>query len=196
MKLILATNNQNKLREFREVLEPLGYEVLSQSEAGVSADPEENGKTFRENAYIKAKAVYDLCGEPVIADDSGLEVDALNGEPGVYSARYAEPGHRIEKLLKNLEGVPDEKRTARFRCCICYLDKEGDAFFAEGTCEGKIGYEKRGSNGFGYDPVFMVGDKSMAEMTADEKNAISHRGNAIRALAELLAKNNDNTLLE
>ncbi len=188
MKLILATNNQNKLREFREVLEPLGYEVLSQSEAGVSADPEENGKTFRENAYIKAKAVYDLCGEPVIADDSGLEVDALNGEPGVYSARYAEPGHRIEKLLKNLEGVPDEKRTARFRCCICYLDKEGDAFLAEGTCEGKIGYEKRGSNGFGYDPVFMVGDKSMAEMTADEKNAISHRGNAIRALAELLAK--------
>ncbi|MCR5807232.1 MAG: RdgB/HAM1 family non-canonical purine NTP pyrophosphatase [Oscillospiraceae bacterium] len=186
MKLILATNNQNKLREFREVLSPYGFEVISQSEAGIDIEVEETGTTFEENAYLKAKAVYDIAKLPVIADDSGLQVDYLGGAPGVYSARYAEPGHRCERILRELEGVPDEKRTARFNCTIVYLDENGDKFVAVGTCEGRIGYEKRGTNGFGYDPIFIRGDRSFAELSADEKNAVSHRGNAIRKLEEHL----------
>ena len=118
MKIILASNNKNKLREFREILEPLGYEVITQSEAGADIEAEETGTTFEENAYIKAIAAYDITHLPVIADDSGLEVDALGGEPGIYSARYAEEGKRCAKVLSKMEGVPDEKRTARFVCAI------------------------------------------------------------------------------
>ena len=123
MKLILASNNKNKLREFREILEPMGFDVISQSEAGANIEVEETGTTFEENAYLKAKAIYDMFHLPVISDDSGLEVDALNGAPGIYSARYAEEGKRCARVLSELENVPDDKRTARFRCCICYIDE-------------------------------------------------------------------------
>lgn len=186
MKIILATNNKNKLREFREILSPMGYDVISQAEAGADIEADETGTTFEENACIKAKAIYDLLHVPVIADDSGLEVDHLNGAPGVYSARYAEPGHRCERVLRELEGVPDDERTARFRCAICFIDEQGNAQFVSGACEGRIGHEKRGENGFGYDPIFLVGERTLAEMSADEKNAISHRGNAIRELTKIL----------
>ncbi len=186
MKIILATNNNNKLREFREILSPMGYEVISQSEAGADIEADETGTTFEENAYIKAKAIYDILHMPVIADDSGLEVDHLGGAPGVYSARYAEPGHRCERVLSELEGVPDNERTARFRCVICFIDADGKAQYVRGSCEGRIGYERRGSNGFGYDPIFLYDDRTLAEMSADEKNAISHRGKAIRELTKLL----------
>ncbi|MBR4224059.1 MAG: RdgB/HAM1 family non-canonical purine NTP pyrophosphatase [Oscillospiraceae bacterium] len=186
MKIILATNNKNKLREFREILAPKGYEVISQSEAGADIEADETGTTFEENAYIKAKAIYDMLHVPVIADDSGLEVDFLKGAPGVFSARYAEPGHRCERVLNELEGVPDAERTARFRCAICYIDAEGKSQYVSGSCEGRIGHERRGDNGFGYDPIFLYGDRTLAEMSADEKNAISHRGNAIKALCGIL----------
>lgn len=180
MKITLASNNKNKLREFREILEPLGYEVITQSEAGADIEAEETGTTFEENAYIKAKAAYDITHLPVIADDSGLEVDALGGEPGIYSARYAEEGKRCAKVLSKMEGVPDEKRTARFVCAVCYIDENGESFTVKGTCEGRIGYEKRGTNGFGYDPIFMYGDRSFAEISAEEKDKVSHRADALR----------------
>ncbi len=135
MKLILASNNKNKLREFREILEPMGFDVISQSEAGANIEVEETGTTFEENAYLKAKAIYDMFHLPVISDDSGLEVDALNGAPGIYSARYAEEGKRCARVLSELENVPDDKRTARFRCCICYIDENGNKNIVSGACE-------------------------------------------------------------
>ncbi len=182
MKIVMATNNQNKLREAKEIFAPLGIEIISQKEAGVSVDPEENGLTFAENALIKAHAVYECVKLPVIADDSGLCVDALDGAPGVYSARYAPENERCEKLLHNLEGVPAEKRTAKFVTVIAFLDQNGNEFTFEGICPGTIGFEKRGTNGFGYDPVFVYGEKTFAQLSADEKNAISHRGAALRKL--------------
>ena len=186
-KMILASGNPHKLREFREILEPLGCEVISQHDAGIDIDPEENGTTFLENSAIKARAIYEIAKTAVIADDSGIEVDYLGGEPGVYSARYG--GTRDDKahndlVLKKLDGVPDEKRTARFVCAITYIDENGAESQFLGKFEGRIGYEERGKNGFGYDPIFMVGDISSAEMTPDEKNAVSHRGKALRLLAE------------
>ena len=184
-KLVMATNNANKLREAREILSPLGIEVLSQQDAGVNCEPDENGSTFAENAMIKARAVYECCGLPVIADDSGLCVDALGGRPGVHSARYAPKGQECAKLLEEMKGVQEEYRTARFVCSIVFLDGSGEAV-TEGRCEGSIGFEQRGTNGFGYDPVFMVGDRTMAELSADEKNAISHRGAALRELYRFL----------
>lgn len=186
MKLILASNNKDKLREFREILEPLGFEVLSQSSAGADIEVEETGTTFEENAYLKAKAIYDMFKVPVISDDSGLEVDALNGAPGIYSARYAEEGKRCARVLSEMEGVPEEKRTARFKCAICYIDNNGEKHIVTGKVEGKIGYEKRGTNGFGYDPIFMYGDKSFAELSAEEKNEVSHRSDALRQFGKLL----------
>ncbi|MGN1089912.1 MAG: RdgB/HAM1 family non-canonical purine NTP pyrophosphatase [Huintestinicola sp.] len=186
MKLILASNNKNKLREFREILEPMGFEVMSQSEAGADIEAEENGSTFAENAYIKAKVIYDIFRIPVISDDSGLAVDALNGAPGIYSARYAEDGKHCQKLLSEMKDVPDEKRTARFICSICYIDEEGEKHICEGKCEGKIGYEELGTNGFGYDPVFMYGDKSFAEISAEEKNAVSHRSMALKEFEKFI----------
>jgi XTP/dITP diphosphohydrolase len=184
-KLVMATNNANKLREAREILSPLGIEVLSQREAGADCDPEENGATFAENAYIKAKAVYETVGLPTIADDSGLCVDALDGGPGVYSARYAPEGQHCAKLLSEMKEVPDEKRGAAFKCTICFLDENGHTELT-GECRGAIGHEMRGTNGFGYDPVFVVGDRTMAELSADEKNEISHRGAALRELYRFL----------
>ncbi len=186
LKLVFATNNQNKVREFREILSPLGWDIISQKEAGIDIEAEETGSTLEENAAIKARAVYERLHIPVISDDSGLEVDALGGAPGVYSARYAEKGKRRARILSELENVPDEKRTARFKCCICFIDKSGSEHIVTGVCEGKIGYENRGENGFGYDPIFMYGDKSFAELTAEEKNAVSHRANAIGLLKEML----------
>lgn len=194
IKMILATKNMHKLREFREILEPLGCHVISQDEAGIDVDPEETGDTFEENSAIKARAVYEIAKCAVIADDSGLEVDALGGEPGVHSARYG--GTRDDRLhndlvLEKLSGVPDEKRTARFVCAITYIDENGKESSFLGKFEGRIGYKELGKNGFGYDPIFMVGDVSSAEMSPDEKNAVSHRGKALRLLAEHIRKGND-----
>jgi len=186
MKFVMATNNLNKLREAKEIFGSLGIEVISQKEAGVSIEPEENGETFAENALIKARAVYELVKLPVIADDSGLCVDALNGAPGVYSARYAPENERCEKLLRNLQSVPAGQRTAQFVTVIAFIDANGTETICEGICRGVIGFEKRGTNGFGYDPVFMYGDKSFAELTPEEKNAVSHRGAALRKLYEIL----------
>lgn len=188
-KLLLASNNKNKLREFKEILEPLGFEVKSQGEEGINLDPDETGNTFEENSYIKAKALYDAAHCAVVADDSGLEVDYLGGEPGVYSARYGGDVPHTEKcriILEKLNGVPDEKRTARFVAVITYIDEAGDYKQFRGTIEGCIGYEPRGTHGFGYDPIFMVGDKSTAELDSEEKNRISHRGKALAALKDYL----------
>lgn len=186
-KIVMATNNAGKLREATEILAPLGIEVISQKAAGADCEPEENGSTFAENAMIKAKAVYDIVKMPVLADDSGLCVDALGGRPGVYSARYAPKGMECETLLKEMADIPAENRSASFQCVIAYIDGRRQ-FTVSGRCDGSIGYEKRGTNGFGYDPVFMRGSQSMAEMTAEEKNKISHRGNAMKKLCEMLEK--------
>ena len=184
-KLVMATNNANKLREAREILSPLGIEVLSQREAGANCDPEENGKTFAENALIKARAVYEAVKLPTIADDSGLCVDAMDGRPGVYSSRYAPEGQHCAKLLEEMKDVPDGRRGAAFRCTIAYIDENGHDTVS-GDCKGAIGHEQRGTNGFGYDPVFMVGDRTMAELSTEEKNRISHRGAALRELYRFL----------
>lgn len=190
MKVILASNNKNKIREMAQILEPFGMEVISQRDAGADFEVEENGTTFRENAEIKAAAVFERLNAPVIADDSGLMVDALGGAPGVYSHRYAGENatdkDRCEKLLSELAGVPEEKRTARFVCEICFIDEKGEKHFFTGKCEGIIGTEEKGENGFGYDPVFYVGGVSLAEMTDDEKNSISHRGEALRLMKKYL----------
>ncbi len=192
MKLIFATGNENKMREIREILAGRGYEILSMKEAGIDIDVEENGKTFSENALIKARAISKASGELVLADDSGLEIDALGGEPGIYSARYM--GHDTSYTVKNnnlierLEGVPDEERTARFVCAMAAVFPDGREEVVVGTMEGRIGYEIAGENGFGYDPIFFLPEygKTSAEISPEEKNAISHRGKALRAIADLL----------
>lgn len=190
MKIILASNNKNKLSELKQILSPFGYEIVSQSEAGINIEVEENGKTFEENSFIKAKAIYDITESAVIADDSGLEVDYLNKAPGVYSHRYAGENatdtDRCEKILSELNDVPNENRTARFVCVICYIDENGKETLLRGECEGFIGKEMRGNNGFGYDPIFMIGDKSFAEISSEEKNKISHRANALKKLTCVL----------
>ncbi len=187
MKIIAATKNKNKLREFGEILK--GFEIVSQEDAGIDIDVEETGTTFEENSLLKAKAIYDMTGIPAIADDSGLCVDALGGEPGVYSARYGGEGYddkgRVSLLLKNMENIPDDKRSARFVCAITLVDEKG-VLTARGECEGKIGYEPKGTNGFGYDPVFFVEKfgKTMAEISPEDKNSISHRGKALEIFSE------------
>ncbi len=195
MKYIIATHNMKKRNELARILGPLGVDILTAEQAGVElTDVEETGTTFEENARLKSQSGCKESGMPCIGDDSGLVVDALDGAPGVYSARYAgEHGNdpeNIALLLKNLKDVPDEKRTARFVCTICCTYPDGREIVVNGTCEGKIGYAPKGEGGFGYDPVFMVGDKSFAELTGEEKDKISHRGNALKALAEALANNN------
>lgn len=193
MKYIIATHNMKKRNELARILEPLGVEVLTAEQAGVElTDVEETGTTFEENARLKSESGCRETGMPCIGDDSGLMVDALDGAPGVYSARYAgdhgnDPAN-IALLLENMKDVPDEKRTARFMCTVCCTYPDGSEIVVSGKCEGKIGYEPKGDGGFGYDPVFMVGDKSFAELTAEEKDKISHRGNALKALADALAK--------
>ena len=193
MKIIIATHNKHKLQEMSRILSPMGYEVVTDRDLGIElTDAEENGKTFLDNARIKAESGCKESGLPCIADDSGLCVDALDGAPGVFSARYSgthgDDDGNNRKLLSELEGIPTEKRTAHFACAICVSFPDGSEVTATGKCEGYIGYEKKGTNGFGYDPLFMVGDRSLAEMTAEEKNAVSHRGAALTALYKMLAK--------
>ena len=192
--MIFATGNEHKMVEIREILGELPVEILSMKDVGIKADIVENGNTFEENALIKAKEVCKLAGEMVLADDSGLEIDYLNGEPGIYSARYMgeDTSYHIknQNLIDRLEGVPDEKRTARFVCAIAAAFPDGRSFVVRGTIEGIIGYEERGTNGFGYDPIFYLPERgvSTAEIPPEEKNSISHRGNALRKMKELLER--------
>lgn len=191
-KIIFATGNEGKMREVRMILQDLGVEILSLKEAGIAADVEENGATFEENAVIKATEIMKMCGEIVLADDSGLEVDALNKEPGIYSARYM--GHDTSYHIKNkslidrLEGKSGEERNARFVCVIAAALPDGRVFTTRGTMEGQIGYEERGENGFGYDPIFYLPEYGCysAELPLEEKNKLSHRGKALRLMKEKL----------
>lgn len=191
-KIVFATGNTGKMREIREILADLDLEVVSMKEIGFNMPIEENGTTFEENALIKARAVAGQCGEIVLADDSGLEVDYLNGDPGIYSARYMgeETPYSIKNaaIIERLAGVPDEKRTARFVCAIAAVFPDGEYLITRGEVEGRIGYEERGEGGFGYDPVFYLPEygKSTAELTEEEKNAVSHRGKALRRMKEEL----------
>lgn len=191
-KLIFATGNMNKLREIKAILADMDVEVLSMKEAGIDIDIVEDGKTFEENALIKARAVSKAAGELALADDSGLEVDALNKEPGIYSARYMgeDTSYDIKNMniIERLEGVPDEKRTARFVCAMAAVFPDGTEQTFVKTMEGRIGYKIAGENGFGYDPIFFLPEygKTSAEISPEEKNAISHRGKALRAMEEYL----------
>ena len=191
-KIIFATSNQGKMKEIREILNEPDWQVLSMKEAGIFLQVEENGKTFEENAIIKAKAIGEACGEIVLADDSGLEIDYLNKEPGVYSARYMgeDTSYTVKNnyLIKRLEGVPEEKRTARFACAIAAYFPHGEIVTTYDTIEGRIGYEERGNNGFGYDPIFYVPqfNCSTAELSMEQKNAISHRGKALAKMKEII----------
>lgn len=195
-RMIFATGNENKMVEIREILGDLPLEILSMKQAGIRADIEENGTSFEENALIKAREVCRLAGEMVLADDSGLEIDYLNGEPGIYSARYMgeNTSYRVKNknLMERLEGVPNEKRTARFVCAIAAVFPDGKELVVRGTVEGIIGYEERGENGFVYDPIFYLPERGLttAELPPEEKNSISHRGNALRKMKELLEKEN------
>ena len=191
-KIVFATSNAGKMREIREILKDLCTEVLSMKEAGVCVDIVEDGETFEDNAVIKAKAVWEKTGGIVLADDSGLEIDYLNGEPGVYSARYMgeDTSYEIKNrnLIRRLEGVPEDKRTARFACVIAAVLPDGKIITTRGTMEGRIAHEPAGAGGFGYDPILMLPEygKTSAEITMEEKNAISHRGKALRAMKERL----------
>lgn len=196
MKLILASNNAHKAREFREILAPLGFELVTQSEAGCDLEVDETGTTFEENAYLKAEAAMRATGYPAVSDDSGLEVDALGGEPGVRSARYTgrhedSDADRRAFLMHRLQGV--EHREARFVSAICCVFPDGGIVRARGECPGRIACTERGENGFGYDAMFIPEgfERTMAELSADEKNAISHRGRALREFARLLKEYRD-----
>lgn len=189
-KFVLASNNEHKLKEFRAIFSKLGLEVISLQQAGLSVDPEENGSTFAENAMIKAKAVYDLCKLPTVADDSGLAVDALQGEPGIYSARYGNKNNDAERrayLLHNMKDVPEEQRTASFVSVIACIINDDISFTAEGRCYGKIAEQEQGDQGFGYDCIFCPDEYrnlSFSQITPEQKNAISHRGRALEKFAE------------
>ena len=196
MKVILASKNQHKLTELSAILSQLGFEIALESEYGLDIDVEETGTTFEENSFLKADAVMKASGLPVLADDSGLMVDALDGAPGVFSSRYAgehgDDAANNAKLLRELGETPDEERTARFVCTLVFLDENGDETDAHGTVEGRIGHEERGEHGFGYDPLFLAEvfdfKRTLAEALPEEKNAISHRGNALVELREKLSR--------
>ena len=201
MKVIAATRNRHKLTEFSRILSPMGYEVVSQEEVCPGIEVEEDGATFLENARKKAVEIFRRTGLPTIADDSGLCVDALGGAPGVHSARYADEegaGHddkaNNRKLLRELAGVPMEKRTARFVSAISFAIGEGELVECEGFCQGQIAFEALGDNGFGYDPLFLVEGGSFASIPGEEKDRISHRGNALRKLQALLEARRDGTV--
>lgn len=191
-KIIFATGNEDKMKEIRRILADPSLEILSLKDAGIHADIDENGKSFEENAMIKAEAISKMTGEIVLADDSGLEIDYLNKEPGIYSARYMgeDTSYRIKNasLIERLAGVPDEKRTARFVCAIAAAFPDGTVKTTEGVIEGRIGYEERGENGFGYDPIFYVPEFgcTTAELSEEQKNAVSHRGKALEKMREIL----------
>lgn len=193
MKVVIATKNDGKVREFKKLLEPLGFQPVSMAEEGIDVEIIEDGETFEENAHIKAREVHKHTPLPVIADDSGLEVEFLNGAPGIYSARYAgenaTDGERNQKLLEEMQGVDRPLRNARFVCAIyCIMDNKKE-YCVTGTLEGFIGEESQGENGFGYDPIFMIDeDTSLAEVSDREKNKISHRAKAMEKLAAELKK--------
>ena len=199
--IIFATGNKNKMIEIRMILADLGCKILSQKEAGIQADVVEDGQTFEENALIKATTIADIARKMpeyknavVLADDSGLEIDALNKEPGIYSARYMgeDTSYDIKNqaLIDRLEGVPDEKRTARFVCAIAAALPDGSTEVVRGTMEGRIGYEITGENGFGYDPIFYLPQFgcSSAELEPEKKNELSHRGEGLRKMRVILEK--------
>lgn len=191
-RIIFATGNQKKMKEIREILADLDYEILSMKEAGVEMDIVEDGTTFEENALIKASAIAEVTGDLVLADDSGLEIDYFDKAPGVYSARYLgvdtpyETKNRI--ILERMEGVEESKRTARFVCVIAAVFPDGTKKTVRGTIEGRIAYESKGENGFGYDPIFFLPEYGMtsAEISPEEKNRISHRGKALQKIKEML----------
>lgn len=198
-KIIFATGNAHKMVEIRMILADLGMEILSQKEAGIQADVVEDGSTFEENAMIKATEIAKIARQMpeyadaiVMADDSGLEIDYLNKEPGIYSARYMgeDTSYHIKnaKLIERLEGVPDEKRTARFVCAIAAAFPDGTMKTVRAAMEGRIGYKESGENGFGYDPIFYLPEYgcTSAELSMEEKNKISHRGKALRAIKDEL----------
>ena len=197
MKVVLASKNPHKLVEIRQITDKFGFELVLQSELGVDIDVEETGTTFEENSLIKAKAVMEATGLPAIADDSGIAVDALNGEPGIYSARYGfdeslDDRGRMMLLLKNTEQVPDGQRQAQFVCVITFITPDGAVLQARGEIHGELTREPRGQNGFGYDPIFYYPPLGMttAELPSEVKNQVSHRGNALRILNEKLKEAN------
>ena len=191
-KLVFATGNEGKMKEIRMILGDLDYEILSMKEAGIDVDIVEDGKTFEENAILKATAGLKETGFISVADDSGICVDALGGAPGIYSARYAGEGHNDddnnEKLLAELVNVPESERTAYYVCAICCCFPDGRSFTVRGECHGRIGYEYKGEGGFGYDPLFLVGDGDLTfgELTDEQKDELSHRGKALRDFAEII----------
>lgn len=196
-KIIFATGNQGKIKEINEIMADCGKTVISMKEAGVSINIEENGISYEENALLKAKAVATFTDAIVMADDSGLEIDYLNNEPGIYSARYM--GEDTPYTVKNnhlielLKGVPNEQRTARFVCAVAAVMPDGTEITVRGEMEGRIGHEEKGQNGFGYDPIFFVPKfgKTTAELTDDEKNRVSHRGKALLLMREEIRKYED-----
>lgn len=196
-RIVFATGNAGKIKEIRMIMEDTRMEVISMKDAGIRVDIEENGQSYEENALIKARAVAAFTKDIVMADDSGLEIDYLNKEPGIYSARYLgeDTPYSVKNanLINRLEGVPDEERTARFVCAIAAVLPDGRELTTLATIEGRIGYEEKGANGFGYDPIFYVPqfDKTTAELTEEEKNQVSHRGKALQLMKEELKKYED-----
>jgi len=192
MEIVLATQNPDKVREIKEVLKDLPIKILTLMDLGLKEKVEETGKTLEENALLKAKFWAEKTGKWALADDTGLEVEALNGAPGVHTSRYAGENASYEdnwkKLLKNMEGIPWEKRKARFRCVIVIVSPQGKRYIAEGSVEGYITLEAKGNKGFGYDPVFYVPEKgkTLAEMSLEEKNSLSHRGKALQKAKEII----------
>ena len=192
-KIVFATTNAGKIKEIKEILADFDVEIVSMKEMNIDVDVEENGTTFEENSLIKARAISKLTGLPALADDSGLEVDYLNGEPGVYSARYlgrdTDYDYKNNYIIDKLKDAKDEERSARFVCVISLVLPDGREFVKKGVMEGRIGYEIKGENGFGYDPIFYLPQysKTSAEISAEEKNKISHRGKALREMKELIA---------
>lgn len=186
IKLVLASNNQNKAREFKRMLEPIGIELLTLKEAGVSLTAEETGTTFAENAKIKAMSVYEQSHLATVADDSGLCIDFLGGRPGVYSARYCGEETPYEeknrRILEEMKEAAENERSARFVCHITCVLSQDEVLECEGICEGNIGYAPAGEGGFGYDPIFYVGDKSFAQLDGEAKDSFSHRGKALKEL--------------
>ena len=197
MKVVLASKNPHKLVEIRQITDKFGFELVLQSELGVDIDVEETGSTFEENSFLKAEAVMKATGLPAIADDSGIAVDALNGEPGIYSARYGfddtlDDWGRLELLLKNTERVPDGQRQAQFVCVITFIPPDGAVIQARGEIHGELTREPRGENGFGYDPIFYYPPlgKTTAELSSEEKNKVSHRANALNLFYQKLKEAN------
>ncbi len=191
MRLLIATTNPGKVREYQKLLDGLAYELVSLSDVGIAQEVDETGATYEENAVLKAREYAALSGQLTLADDSGLEVDALSGRPGVQSARYApDSPMRIRKLLAEMEQVPDDRRSARFQCAIALAQPDGHVDLTTGTCEGRIAQEARGANGFGFDPVFYLPEPgaTMAELPEDFKNTISHRARAAQKMRPILER--------